>query len=169
MATIRRATNADIAGIVETIKSVYDEYGFGWHPESYHADLFDIEAFYDAQGDRFYVAEVEGRIAGTAALELFERISEPHDGKLVRLVGCDCSVERLYVHPAFRRRGLARRLMERVIDEARAAGRTSMEVWSDKQFVEAHAFYKAIGARQVADRLCDDPEQSPEYGLVLDL
>ena len=169
MTTIRRATNNDINGIVDVIKSVYDEYGFGWHPESYHADLYDIESSYDAAGDIFYVAEVDGRIAGTAALELFPMIENAFDGHLVRTVGCDCSVERLYVHPDFRRRGIARQLMDRVIADAKELGRSSMEVWSDKQFVEAHAFYKQIGARLVGDRLCDDPEQSPEYGLVLDL
>jgi len=35
------ATNADVEGIVRVVKAVYDEYGFTWDAEEYHADLYD--------------------------------------------------------------------------------------------------------------------------------
>jgi hypothetical protein len=44
-----------------------------------------------------------------------------------------------------------------------------MEIWSDKRFAEAHALYRSLGAKLVGERICHDPEQSPEWGFLLDL
>lgn len=44
-----------------------------------------------------------------------------------------------------------------------------MEIWSDKRFVEAHRLYQRLGAFVVADRICSDPDNSPEWGLLLPL
>lgn len=160
---IRAAGAADRDLVVRVIKAVYDEYGFGWHPETYHRDLYDLDGYYWAQGDEFFVSE-EG---GTVALELFDRIPAGVVEPMVRIEGCDCSLERLYVHPEARGIGLGRDLMAHAIIRARELGRTKMEIWSDKLFADAHRLYEKFGARVVSDRLCDDPEQSPEYGLEL--
>lgn len=169
--TLRRATNADIADVVRVIRSVYDEYGFSWDEGGYHADLYDIEGSYDAVGDSFYVAELDGQVIGTVALELFEGIPGEegitvHNGYW-RVCGADFSLERLYVDPFARRVGAGRALLEHVMNEARAQGRTAMELWSDKNFTDAHRLYQRYGAVVVGERLCDDPEQSPEWGLLL--
>lgn len=170
---VREAGNGDVAEVVRVIRAVYDEYGFPWEEEGYHADLYDIEASYQAHGDKFYVAEWEGHVVGTGALELFPKVNgtvgvSERDG-YIRVAGADCSIERLYVHADGRRRGVGRAVMERVIADARESGRTRMEIWSDKRFTEAHRLYEKLGARVVGERLCDDPELSPEYGLALDL
>jgi hypothetical protein len=49
---IRRATNADATEIVRVVRAVYDEYGFTWDAEEYHADLYDPETYYDRNGTR---------------------------------------------------------------------------------------------------------------------
>lgn len=170
---VREAGNSDVADIVRVIRAVYDEFGFPWEEEGYHADLYDIEASYNAHGDKFYVAEWDGQVVGTGALELFERL-EGTDGVTkrdgyIRVAGADCSIERLYVHADGRRRGVGRAVMQRVIAGARDAGRKRMEIWSDKRFNDAHRLYEKLGARIVGERLCDDPELSPEFGLALDL
>jgi putative acetyltransferase len=171
---VRAASGADQEGIVRVIRAVYDEYGFTWDPETYHADLYDLDRYYRDRGDTFFVAEEDGQTLATAALELFPAIpgerGQLHFGPgLPRIGGCDCSIERLYVHPDARRRGLGGTMMRTVVEGAREAGRSLMEIWSDKRFVDAHRLYERQGARVVAERICDDPDVSPEWGLMLDL
>ena len=159
---------------METIREVYDEYGFTWEPEGYHADLYDVRGQYLADGHRFWVYVEGDEVLGTAALESYPRLpgapgeTTLADGK-VRVAGTDGSVERLYVRPSARRRGIASTLMETVAVAARQDGRHALEVWSDKRFEGAHRLYERLGARVVGERICDDPDVSPEWGLVLPL
>ncbi len=171
---IRLATNADVPEVVRVIRAVYDEYAFSWDEADYHADLYDLEAHYDAAGQPFFVAEVDGKMVGTAALALFDGVTGEVGScslvqGVVRVGGADCSLERLYVHPDGRRGGVGRSLLMRVMDEARDRGRTTMEMWSDKRFADAHRLYQKLGAQVVGERICHDPDQSPEWGLVLSL
>ena len=161
-------------GAISTIRAVYDEYGFTWEADGYHADLYDVRGQYLAEGHRFWVYVEEERVLGTAALESYRLIPGAFgetawlDGK-VRVAATDGSVERLYVHPEARRRGIAMKLMRMVMDVARGDGRTALEVWSDKRFEAAHRLYEGMGATVVGERICDDPDVSPEWGLVLPL
>lgn len=161
-------------GAIETIRAVYEEYGFTWEPEGYHADLYDVRGQYLADGHRFWVYVHDDRVLGTAALETYPLLpgelgeTVEVDGK-VRVAATDGSVERLYVHPDGRRRGIATALMETVVEAAKADGRHALEVWSDKRFLSAHQLYAKLGATTVGDRICDDPDVSPEWGLVLPL
>ncbi|MFZ4507042.1 MAG: GNAT family N-acetyltransferase [Fimbriimonas sp.] len=171
---IRVATEADEVGVQETIREVFDEYGFAWDPDVYHSDLYDLEQHYLSLGNPFWVAEDAGGIVGTVALEFFEAIpgelgtTAIQEGK-VRVAGADCSLERLYVRIRGRRRGIGSALNQTAIAQARQSSRTAMEVWSDKRFVEAHRLYQGLGATIVGDRICDDPDLSPEWGLLLTL
>jgi len=168
---IRPYRRGDERGVIEAVKAVYDEYGFEWDPAGYHADLYDVPGHY-AQG-AFLVAESDGGIVGTAALHLFDRLPDDADvvevGGFRRVGGADCAIERLYVPKAHRRRGIGKALTLGIIRLAREADRRRMEIWSDKRFVEAHLLYRGLGARLVGERLCHDPEQSPEWGFALDL
>ncbi len=161
-------------GAIETIRAVYEEYGFTWEPDGYHADLYDVRGQYLASGHRFWVYVDGETVLGTAALEKYPRLPGASgetvtvSGK-VRVATTDGSVERLYVHPSARRRGIARALMAIVSEAAREEGLTALEVWSDKRFEAAHRLYEALGARVVGERICDDPDVSPEWGLVLPL
>jgi putative acetyltransferase len=172
---LRMAVQADSPEIARVIKAVYDEYGFTWDEEDYHADLFDLDRYYFSQGHLFWIAEDhEGRAIGTVALELFERVPG-EAGEVVeadgerRLAGADCALQRLYVHPEARRSGVGSELLNTVIEEARLRGRELMEIWSDKRFEGAHRLYERLGAINVGDRICHDPDQSPEWGLILKL
>ena len=140
---IRPASNSDIPGIVDVIRSVFDEYSFTWEEDGYHADLYDIEAHYSDKGHTFFVAELDGKVIGTVAIERFERLGgengslEFTDG-FIRVCGCDCSLERLYVHPDARKCGAGGKLITQVVNTAKAEGRNARELWSDKRFVDAH-------------------------------
>ena len=173
--TIRSARPDDSPEIVRVIKAVYDEYGFSWDEEEYHADIYDIKTHYLDHGMPFFVAELtSGKLVGTAALELLPTL--PGDlGELVqyngrvRIGGTDCSMERLYVDPAARRIGIGRALTQKLIDTALEHGRTKMEIWSDKKLTKAHALYQSFGATMAGERICHDPDHSPEWGLLLEL
>lgn len=170
----RPAAVADTEGVCRVIKAVYDEYGFSWDPDDYHWDLYNLKEAYFDLGNEFYVAELGGEIVGTAALDLFAQIEGQAQQMTqfegyVRIAGCDCSLERLYVHPNGRRLGVGRTLTEIIINRAKELNRSCMEIWSDKKFVDAHRLYAKLGAVVVGERICDDPEESPEWGLCLPL
>jgi putative acetyltransferase len=171
--TIRLADNRDIVGIERVIRAVYEEYEFTWDAEGYHMDLYDIEEHYLGRGHPFYVAETYGRIVGTAALTTFARIPGEvgtlTSGSKVRIAGTDCSLERLYVDPDERRMGIGSALLATVVAEAKSRGATAMEIWSDKKLKDAHRLYEKNGAKLVGDRICSDPDESPEWGMILSL
>jgi len=172
--SIRPATQADSHSVVQVIQAVYDEYGFSWEAEGYNADLYDLKGHYLDRGHRFWVAEnANGRVLGTTALKTFNEIPgedgwQQFGGK-IRVAGADCSLERLYVHPDARRIGMGIALFELVVDEAQRDRRKRMEIWSDKKLTKAHALYEKYGAVRVGERICDDPDESPEWGMRLDL
>ena len=144
---VRPALSADSAAAAAVVKAVYDEYGFTWDEQGYHRDLRDVEGAYAA----FFVAELEGRIVGTAGLS------------------AQGSLERFYVLPEARGAGVGSALLAAVADEARRRGHTELEIWSDKRFTDAHRLYQRHGARVVGERVHDDPDSSHEWGLRLEL
>jgi GNAT superfamily N-acetyltransferase len=79
------------------------------------------------------------------------------------------SLERLYVLAETRGSGAGSALLAAVVAEARQSGHTELEIWSDKRFIDAHRLYERYGARVVGERVHDDPDDSHEWGLVLDL
>jgi putative acetyltransferase len=161
-------------GAIEVVRSVFDEYGFTWDEEGYHADLYDVPRHYFQTDCPFYVALQENRVVGTAALDCFDELNDAEGTTcsiegMTRIVGCDCALERLYVLPTARRGGIGSQLLDAIIVEARRRDRRRLEIWSDKRFTDAHRLYQRFGAKVVADRMCDDPDVSPEWGLALDL
>ena len=166
MITVREAHEKDAPAVQAVIRAVYDEYGWPWEPEGYHADLYELEGAYWSEGDAFFIAERDGVAAGTIALEdHVGGLTEP--GGLVRILGCDGSLERLYVHPHHRRAGIGEILVDHVIAAARVRGMRRLEIWSDQRLHASHALYEKKGARRVGERLCDDPDLSPEFGYLL--
>lgn len=171
---VRPARTGDEPGVVAVVRACFEQYGFTWEEEGYCADLYDLAAGYFDAGDLFWVAESAGSVVGTAGLEFFARLpGEP--GTLVevrgkrRVAGADCSLERWYVHPDYRRIGVGGALFATVRAEAERRGRSLMEIWSDKHLLDAHRAYGRYGANLVGDRILDDPDESPEWGFALEL
>jgi GNAT superfamily N-acetyltransferase len=172
---IRPAQASDSTQAAEVVRAVFEEYGFTWDAEDYNADLYDLEGHYLSRGFPFWVAEdPSGKVVATCALELFDRVPGEfggtvfHEGK-VRIAASDCSLERLYVHPGSRNEGLGSRLFEMTVAEALKQSRSVMEIWSDKKLTLAHRLYGRYGSLKAGDRICDDPDKSPEWGFALDL
>ena len=83
---------------------------------------------------RLYVAEVAGEIAGTVQLDIVQTPNGAHR----------CEVAKLMVHPNFRGRGIARALMARHEEDARALGKTLI-VLDTKTGSEAETLYASLG------------------------
>jgi GNAT superfamily N-acetyltransferase len=80
------------------------------------------------------VAEQDGRIVGTVQLHDAESANGAHRGEVAKLL----------VHPAWRRRGIARALMRQLEDEARAMGKLLL-VLDTREGDPSNDLYAALG------------------------
>jgi carbonic anhydrase len=101
---------------IALVRSLFEEYwnSFGFTPcfQGFDREVAGLPGDYAPPGGRLGLATIDGEAAGCIALR--RRDAERCEGK------------RLYVRPAFRRRGLGSELLRWVIDEARAAGYREM-------------------------------------------
>jgi len=104
---------------------------FGFIDETLNPDLDDIDAHYIRRGDEFFVAELDGRIAGTAGL-IFE------SADVARIV-------RMSVDARCRRSGIASALVAACKEAARRRGATDLHVFTEPHWEDAVAFYTAQG------------------------
>ena len=74
---IRLAQPSDSAGVVSTVRSVYDEFGFTWEEGGYHSDLYDLRPYCDQNLGRFWVAELDGMVVGCGGVRFFPTIPGP--------------------------------------------------------------------------------------------
>lgn len=83
-----------------------------------------------------------------------------HHGQAIEL-------KHVYVDASARRRGIARRLVERAEREARSRGCRLVELWSDSRFEGAHRFYEGLGYERLPGRrLLGDLSDSAEYAFT---
>lgn len=94
------------------------------------SDLDDRSKFYPPTG-RFYVVRHLGQYVGVGCLKaLTPEIAE---------------IQRMYVQPEVRGLGAGRRLLERLLDDARAIGYHAIRLESLKFLSAAHALYRSVG------------------------
>ncbi len=108
-------------------------------------------------GDLWFV-RAEGAVAGVVGLRPFGA-----DGRRDGL----CEMKRLWVRPAYRGLGLGRRLAERTILAARAAGYRRMHLDTLQRMTEARALYRDLGFREITGEVAD-PHPELIY-MALDL
>jgi GNAT superfamily N-acetyltransferase len=116
-------------------KRVKDDYGLEFDVEAMvESDLTDSCKFDPPQG-RFYLAQYRGSIVGVGCLK-----------KLEEGVG---EIQRMYVPPGFRGRGIGRAILERLIDDARRIGYHRLKLESLEFLASAHALYRSAGFRPI--------------------
>jgi GNAT superfamily N-acetyltransferase len=109
---------------------------FGRVDESCNRDLEDIAASYLAAGHPFMVAETGAQLVGTGALV----IERGNCGRVVRV-----SVAR-----AYRRQGIGRALVARLVSIARQGGLARLWVETNDDWHEAVGLYLHFGFREFA-------------------
>lgn len=130
---IRRFEPADQAGVAKLIVSIQnEEFGIAITAED-QPDLQEIPDFYQRDAGDFWVAEAaDGAVVGTIALR------DIGDGA--------AALRKMFVHPAHRgAKGVARALLDTLLDHARAHGLTRLYLGTTDRFLAAHRFYARNG------------------------
>jgi ribosomal protein S18 acetylase RimI-like enzyme len=113
--------------------------------DHYEAELLDA-AGRAAEAAVLVAVEPDGRLVGTVTwcppgCGLRELATRPDQGEFRMLA----------VHPAARRRGVARALVEHCLADARRRGLTELVLSSLPEMTAAHALYVALGFRRAAE------------------
>jgi GNAT superfamily N-acetyltransferase len=105
---------------------------YGIDPEfKSERDLFlDLDGLREPRA-RLYVAEIDGEPVGVGGL----RPISAHEAE----------IKRMYVRPSSRGLGVGRAILQRLIDDARALGYTTIHLDSAPFMHEAHALYRRFG------------------------
>jgi len=116
---------------------LFEVYGMGIDdmPGYVDEDLHHIDKFMPPMG-RLFLCYVDNLPAGMAALK-----------ELVPGIG---EIKRMYVRPEFRRRGLGRALMDRLLEEANRIPFQCLRLDSAPFFIEAHQLYRAYGFQDIS-------------------
>lgn len=126
---------ANIPEEMPAVRALFLEYagaiGIDLCFQGFEEELATLPGLYAAPAGRLLVAcETEG-LAGTVALR--------------PLTGGLCEMKRLYLRPAYRGRGVGRRLVRRLLEEAVAAGYARMVLDTLPSMREAIGLYRSLG------------------------
>ncbi len=101
--------------------------------QNYDAEMADLAAAYAPPAGRLYLVRAGGAPAACVGLRPLAAEGE-------------AEVKRLYVRPAFRRHGIARSLVKRVIGDAQAIGYRTLRLDTlPPRMPEADALYRSFG------------------------
>lgn len=135
---VRRASSADHAGVVRELAEYFAFLGEELDAAGLDHDVADWQAEYDGvAGVMLVVVDPAGQVLGTAAV----RRLEPGVAEL----------KRMWLRPACRGHGLARRLMDRCLEEARALGGRMLRLDSERRLEAAVKLYRRYGFEEIPD------------------
>jgi ribosomal protein S18 acetylase RimI-like enzyme len=137
MTEIRRATKSDLPGIQACALAAYQMYveRIGREPAPMVADFAaSIEA------GQLYIFEVDGQLGGFVVC--YTRSDYVH-------------LENVAVSPAFQQRGIGKKLIEFVEQQARVGGISRVELYTNAKMTENLGLYPGLGYEQF-DRRFED-------------
>lgn len=153
----RPAADADSPGIVALVGLCFSEYP---------GCVLDVDL------------EEPGLLSPTSSFARFWVLVGP-DQRVFGCIACTehevdgapgVELKKCYLHPAFRGRGLASRMVGFVEEHARTANRPVVELWSDTRFERAHAVYEHLGYRRTGqERDLNDLSATREYHFMKEL
>jgi putative acetyltransferase len=152
MPTVRLAVDTDADDLVALVGSCFSEYeGCVLETEHEMPHLLRVASHFAAADGRAWVAEADGSVVGSVAC------------RPVRS-GVGLELQMLYVMAPWRRLGLGSRFVDLVESETRRRGQSSLELWSDTRFLDAHRLYRSLGFEQLPDvRELHDLSATREY------
>ncbi len=103
--------------------------------ETITTDMLHLDMFMPSRG-RLLLCHVDGSLAGIACL----RENNVHTGE----------VKRMYVRPGFRRQGIGKALLNRLIGEARLIGYERLWLDSARFMSDAHRLYRLMGFHEIS-------------------
>jgi GNAT superfamily N-acetyltransferase len=115
---------------------LYREYGVEFDLKTFlEHDMSNLQIFMPPAG-RLLLAYNDGVLAGCAC---------------VRTIGAHIAeLKRMYVRPAYRRKGIGRALVEASIHDMRSAGYAWMRLDSARFMTDAHSLYRSTGFHEIA-------------------
>jgi putative acetyltransferase len=132
---LRPADNKDCEDIARLVYGVLEEYDLKPDPACTDADIKNIESSYFSRGGTFLVLEAgDGSIVGAYGLY-------PIDEQT-------CELRKMYLHKAYRGRGLGKFLLEDALSQARQIGFERMILETASDLKEAIALYKSYGFKE---------------------
>ena len=129
---VRAPSEADLAAVAGLIAQL----GYPPTVAQMRARLQDLAA---SAADHVFVADVDGAVAGLATL---------HVARLPQMEQPRAELTALVTDAGFRRRGVARKLLEAVEDAARGEGCDLLFLRTNQQRDDSHAFYRDNGFQE---------------------
>lgn len=162
---IHEVRESEYAAAGEATARAYVEFATrGWaYWEPYLARIADVAG--RAQRSTVLVASVSGEIAGSATLELDGRMNPESTEPLAPN---EAHVRMLGVDPAYRGRGVARRLVVACIDVARAHGKRLLTLETTAAMKAAQQLYASMGFDSGGERVTPDGTRLLAYSRSVD-
>lgn len=150
---LRKASGEDIPALIDIIKSVFDEYGWVFVAEDELPDFVHFErVFSDPSKARLFALEKDGKLVGCAGLKFNDE--GPY-------------LSRVYLLRAYRGQGLGKWMSRKMVAMAMDEGYSSVHLWTDTRFIDAHHMYLSIGFRMTRElRSLHDTNNSFEWKMV---
>lgn len=133
--TFRDFKRSDGDEVRRVVTSVLREYGLSPDCGGIDADLEDIHGSYIGRGGMFRVIEGGGAVVGC--------------GGLYPLGGNEAEIRKMYLLPDARGQGLGRKLLQQLLDDAKARGFRRVTLETASVLKEAIRLYQSFGFRKV--------------------
>jgi ribosomal protein S18 acetylase RimI-like enzyme len=139
-----RLLNPDTPDLFDATRAILREYAGSLNIDlcfqGFEDELATLPGEYAPPHGQLLLATVDGSVAGCGAFRALREADTVNA----------CEMKRLYVRPAFRRFGLGRLMAQRLLDEARRAGYSSMLLDTLDDMEAARGLYATLGFQGIA-------------------